>query len=75
MKFYWKMRFHPYPDKQATEVCFSRRALDTTNQQIFLNNTEVIKCPYHKHLVLHLDEKLYFGFHQKGNVMNVMNVS
>lgn len=39
-----------------------------------LNNGEVIKCPYRKHLVLDLDEELAFGFHSERIFMNVLNV-
>ena len=59
----WKMLFNPDPSKPAQEVVFSRKKKEQSNPGISLNNIQVEKTSYHKHLRLILDEKLNFKQH------------
>ena len=61
--FQWKMSFNPYPNKQATEVIFSRKRKPTNHPYLYFNGSPVASAPFHKHLGLVLDEKLTFGYH------------
>ena len=61
--FNWKMPFNPDPKKPAQEVIFSRKKQLQINPTINLNNVEVERAPYQKHLRIILDEKLNFKQH------------
>ena len=61
--FQWKMSFNPDPNKQATEVIFSRKRKTTNHPSLYFNGSPVASAPFHKHLGLILDEKLTFGCH------------
>ena len=59
--FKWKMVFNPDPNKQATEVIFSRKRQNVNHPALCYNNTPVATASFQKHLGLILDEKLIFG--------------
>ena len=61
--FQWKMVFNPDPNKQATEVIFSRKRQNVNHPALRFNNTPVASASFQKHLGLILDEKLIFGHH------------
>ena len=57
------MIFKPDPSKPAKEVLFSREKKVQIHLTINLNNIQIEKVPYQKHLCLILDEKLNFKQH------------
>ena len=57
------MQFNPDPNKLANEVTFSRKSKVYSNLPLTLNNNDVKKCPYQKHLGIILDSKLDFNIH------------
>ena len=59
----WKMLFNQDPSKPAQEVLFSRKKQVQIHPTISLNNIQVERAPYQKHLGLILDEKLNFTQH------------
>ena len=61
--FNWKMLFNPDPKKPAQEVLFSRKKQVQIHPTISLNNVEVQRVPFQKHLGFTLDEKLNFNQH------------
>ena len=61
--FNWKMIFNPDPKKPAQEVLFSRKKQAQIHPTINLNNVEVERSPFQKHLGVILDEKLNFKQH------------
>ena len=56
----WKMLFNPDPCKPTQEVVFSRKKKTQSHPAISLNNIQVERTSYQKHLGLLLDEKLNF---------------
>ena len=70
--FQWKMRFDPDPSKQAQEVIFSHKILNTYHPSIYFNNKSVKQVPSQKHLGLILDNKLNFQEHLQ-NILNKVN--
>ena len=54
------MLFNPDPHKAAQEVLFSRKKKVSIHPVISLNNIQVEKASYQKHLGLFFDEKLTF---------------
>ena len=56
----WKMLFNPDACKPAQEVVFSRKKKTQSHPAISLNNIQVERTSYQKHLGLLLDEKLNF---------------
>ena len=54
----WKMLFNPDTSKPAQEVLFSRKKQVQIHPTISLNNIQVERVPYQKHLGLILDKKL-----------------
>ena len=66
--FQWKMVFNPDPNKQATEVIFSRRRNHVNHPVLHFNETPVKTAPFQKHLGLILDEKLTFGQHMNEKI-------
>ena len=56
----WKMLFNPDPSKPAQEVLFSRKKQVQIYPIIRLNNIQVERASYQKHLGLILDKKLNF---------------
>ena len=61
--YQWKMAFNPEPNKQAVEVLFSQKRLDSNHPPLFFNRSMVLKVDAHKHLGLILDSKLLFVNH------------
>ena len=61
--FNWKMLFNPDPKKPAQEVLFSRKKQVQIHPTINLNNVEVERVPFQKHLGFMLHEKLNFRQH------------
>ena len=56
----WKMLFNPDSSKPAQEVLFSRKKKIQVHPTISLNNVQVERVSYQKHLGILLDEKLDF---------------
>ena len=61
--FQWKMAFNPDPNKQATEVFFSRKWKPVSQRALYFKIALLPTAPFEKHLGLFLDEKLTFGHH------------
>ena len=61
--FNWRMLFNPDPSKPAQEVLFSRKAKIQNYPTISLNNIQVERVFYQKHLGLIPVEKLKFKQH------------
>ena len=61
--FNWKMLFNPDPNKAAQEVLFSKKKKAESHPTNSLNNIQVQRSSYQKHLGLILDEKLNFKQH------------
>ena len=59
----WKMSFNPNPNKQATEVLFSRQVNSDDHPKLTFNSNQVKPCPFQKDLGLILDNKLDFNKH------------
>ena len=57
------MLFNPDPTKPAQEVLFSRKKQNQIYPTVSLNNIQVEKVLYQKHLGLILDQKLNFKQH------------
>ena len=55
--------FNPYPNKPAQEVIFSRKRQFQSHPAIRLNNFQVERESYQKHLGIKLDKKLNFKQH------------
>ena len=54
------MVFNPDPSKPTQEVLFSRKKQVQVHPTISLNNIQVEKAPYQRHLALVIKEKLNF---------------
>ena len=54
------MLFNPDPNKPAQEVLFSKKKKAESHPTISLNNIQVQRSSYQKHLGLKLDKKLNF---------------
>ena len=59
----WKMLFKPDPSKPAQEVIFSRKKQFQSHPTISLNNIQVERTSYQKHLGIIIDEKRNFKQH------------
>ena len=59
----WKILFNPDPSKAAQEVIFSRKKQFQSHPTISLNNFQVERVSYQKHLGIIFDEKLNFKQH------------
>ena len=59
----WKMSFNPDPNKQATEVLFSRKLNRVNHPPLYFNSALVSSSSNKKHLGLILDKKLSFRVH------------
>ena len=57
------MLFNPYLSKPAQEVLFSRKMKVQNHPTIRLNNIQVERASYQKHLGLTRDEKVNFKQH------------
>ena len=69
--FNWKMLYHPDPSKPAQEVLFSRNKKLQIHLTISLNNIQVERASYQKHLGILLDEKLNFKEHVDSTIVKV----
>ena len=69
----WKMLFNPDPCKSAQDVVFSRKKKTQSHPAISLNNIQVERTSYQKHLGLLLDEKLNFKQHVDSAILK-MNI-
>ena len=67
----WKMLFNPDPKKPAQEVLFSRKNQIQNHPTISLNNVQVERTTYQKHLGVILDEKLNFKEHVDSAISKV----
>ena len=67
----WKMIFNPDPCKPAQEVVFSRKKKTQSHPAISLNNIQVERTSYQKHLDLLLDEKLNFKQHVDSAILKM----
>ena len=56
----WKMLFNPDPSKPAQELTFSKKKQFQNHPTISLDNFQVERASYQKHLGIILDEKLKF---------------
>ena len=65
------MLFNPDPTKPAHEVIFSNKKITQTHQIISLNNIQVERVPYRKHLGILLDEKLNFKQHVDNAILKI----
>ena len=59
----WRMSFNPDPRKQAVELMFSSKNVETEHPVILFNDLPVMKVDKHKHLGIILDSKLSFSAH------------
>ena len=66
--FNWKMLFNPDPSKQAVEIIFSTKIINTKPPILTFNNGTVSSKESHKHLGMILDKKLSFNHHLKEKV-------
>ena len=66
----WRMTFNPDPQKQAVELAFSRKKIETDHSMILFNDTPVKKVSEHKHLGIILDSTLSFSPHIKSAISN-----
>ena len=64
----WKMSFNPDPQKQAVELIFSTKKVETNHPEIRFNNAPVVRVDEHKHLGIILDTKLSFSTHIKAAI-------
>ena len=59
----WRMSFNPDPTKQAVEVTFSKKRIQTNHPPIFFNGAPVMRVQEQKHLGVILDSKQSFASH------------
>ena len=57
------MSFNPDPNKQATEVLFSRKRNETFHPDLEFNGVKIPRASSQKYLGMILDEKLSFNEH------------
>ena len=65
------MLFNPDPNKPAQEVIFSRKKQFQSHPTISLNNFQVERASYQKHLGIILDEKLNFKQHADNAISKI----
>ena len=70
----YKMLFNPDPSKLAQEVVFSRKRKLKSHPTISLNNIQVERASYVKHLDILLDEKLNFKQHIDSVILKINKV-
>ena len=71
MGLYWKMLFNLDPSKPTQEVLFSRKRQIQVYPTINLNNVQVERVAYQKHLGILLDEKPNFKQHIDSGISKV----
>ena len=69
--FNWKIFLNPGPNKLGQEVLFSRKNQTQNHPTISLNNVQVERSSYQKHLGIILDEKLNFKQHIGSAISNI----
>ena len=69
--FNWKMLFNPNPSTSPQGMLFSRKNKLQIHPTINLNNIQVIRASYQKHLGILLYEKLNFKQHVDNAIMKV----
>ena len=67
----WKMLFNPDPSKPAQEVVFSRKKKLQSHPTISLNNIQVERASYVKHVGTLLDEKVNFKQHIDSVILKI----
>ena len=67
----WKMLFNPDPNKPAQELLLSRKSQIQNYSTLSLNNIQVERSTYHKHLGVILDGKLNFKEHTNSVISKV----
>ena len=65
------MLFNPDPNKPAQEVLFSRKNQIQVHPTITLNNVQVKRSSYQKHLGIILNEKLDFKQHNDSAIRDL----
>ena len=65
------MLFNPAPTKSAQEVLFSKKKKIQFHPTVSLNNIQVERAPYQKHLCVFLDEKLNFKKHVDNAILKM----
>ena len=66
----WKISFNPDPNKQAVEICFTKKRIPTTLPKLSFNSVDVSSKNSQKHLGLTLDKGLTFDLHLKEKISN-----
>ena len=62
--YQWKMQFNPDPNKQASEVIFSRKLVSNNLSHLPVKfNNNISRCSHQKHLRVVLDSNLNFNIH------------
>ena len=59
----WKITFNPDPNKQATEVLFSKKISKIFHPNLEFNGVAIPRLASQKHLVMILDAKFSFNEH------------
>ena len=62
------MSFNPDPNKQATEVVFSRKKSHVNHMPLVFNGSQVMVVSDQIHLGLDLDRRLSFSLHLKEKI-------
>ena len=62
---------NPDPNKPAEEALFSRKKKESIHPVISLNNIQVEKASYQKHLEIFIDGKLTFKYHVDNTLCKV----
>ena len=65
------MLFNPDPTKPAQEVIFSKKKITQIHPIISLNNIQVERVPYQKHLCILLEKKLEFKQHVDNAILKM----
>ena len=65
------MLFKPDPSKPAQEVLLSRKRQVQTHLVLIMNNSQVERVPYQKHLSIIIDNKLDFKQHIDNTISKV----
>ena len=71
MDFNWKLLFNPDPSRPAQEMLFLTKKKLRTHPTIKLNNIQVERTSYQKHLGILFDEKMNFKQHVYNAIIKV----
>ena len=69
--YQWKMSFNQDITKQAQDIIFSRKKIESRHPVVYFNNARVQRQSVQKHLGLFLDEKLLFLEHIESRIKKV----